>query len=112
MRVVTDGFARSRNDSTVRGFKGMHKRDPRAAYAGSVPYLKLAGIVLSGWQMARAALAADRLLREGSGDADFLRAKIGTARFHADHLLSQAAGMRNSIVQGAAGVLALAEQQF
>lgn len=30
-RVVTDGFARSRNDSTIRGFKGMHKKNPSAA---------------------------------------------------------------------------------
>lgn len=30
-RVVTDAFARSRHDSTVRGFKGMHRRDPARA---------------------------------------------------------------------------------
>ncbi len=30
------------------------KSDPNAVFAGSVLYLKLAGIVLSGWQMARA----------------------------------------------------------
>lgn len=30
-RIVTDGFARSRHDSTLRGFKGWHKRDPQAA---------------------------------------------------------------------------------
>ncbi len=30
-RVVTDGFARSRNDSTIRGFKKMHREDPARA---------------------------------------------------------------------------------
>src|SRR5260370_20517349 len=30
------------------------RNDPNAVFAGSVPYLKLAGIVLCGWQMARA----------------------------------------------------------
>ncbi|MEM8510975.1 alkylation response protein AidB-like acyl-CoA dehydrogenase [Massilia sp. MP_M2] len=88
------------------------KSDVRAVFAGSVTYLKLAGIVLGGWQMARAALAAQKCLDAGEGDAGFYRAKIGTARFFADHILSQAPGLRTSIVDGAAGVLALEIEQF
>jgi 3-(methylthio)propanoyl-CoA dehydrogenase len=88
------------------------KSDIKGVFAGSVLYLKLAGIVLGGWQMARAALVAHRKLEAGEGDAAFLRAKIVTARFFADHILSQAAGMRTAIVEGSAGVLALAEDQF
>jgi hypothetical protein len=88
------------------------KSDVKAVFSGSVPYLKLAGIVLGGWQMARAALAAQRKLDAGEGDAAFLRAKIATARFFADHILSQATGLRTSIVEGSAGVLALPEDQF
>ena len=88
------------------------KSDVRAVFAGSVPYLKLAGIVLGGWQMARAALVARKKLAAGEGDASFLRAKIATARFFADHILSQAAGMRSAIVEGSAGVLALDVEQF
>jgi len=88
------------------------KVDVKAVFAGSVTYLKLAGIVLGGWQMARAALAAQKRLDAGEGDAAFYRAKIGTARFFADHILSQAPGLRTSIVDGAAGVLALEIEQF
>lgn len=88
------------------------KTDVKAVFAGSVTYLKLAGIVLGGWQMARAALAAQKRLDAGEGDAAFYRAKIGTARFFADHILSQAPGLRTSIVDGAAGVLALEIEQF
>jgi len=88
------------------------KTDVKAVFAGSVTYLKLAGIVLGGWQMARAALAAQKRLDGGEGDAAFYRAKIGTARFFADHILSQAPGLRTSIVDGAAGVLALEIEQF
>lgn len=88
------------------------KPDVRAVFAGSVTYLKLAGIVLGGWQMARAALVAQRKLDAGDGDAAFYRAKIATARFFADHILSQASGLRASIVEGAAGVLALDVEQF
>lgn len=88
------------------------KSDVRAVFAGSVTYLKLAGIVLGGWQMARAALVAQKKLEAGEGDAAFYRAKIATARFFADHILSQAPGLRTSIVDGAAGVLALDVEQF
>jgi hypothetical protein len=62
--------------------------------------------------MARAALAAQQKLAAGEGDAAFYKAKIATARFYADHILSQAAGLRTAIVEGGAGVLALTEDQF
>ncbi|WP_426110752.1 acyl-CoA dehydrogenase [Massilia sp. PWRC2] len=88
------------------------KSDVQAVFAGSVPYLRLAGIVLGGWQMARAALIAQRKLDDGQGDASFYQAKIGTARFFADHMLSQAGSLRASIVGGSAGVMALTEAQF
>jgi butyryl-CoA dehydrogenase len=88
------------------------KSDIKGVFSGSVPYLKLAGIVLSGWQMARAALIAQRKLDASEGDTRFYQAKIATARFFADHLLSQAAGYRAAIVGGSAGVLALADDQF
>ena len=88
------------------------KADPRATYAGSVPYLMLCGTVLAGWQMGRAALAAGTGLASGSQDKAFLEAKIATARFYADHILSKAAGLSSSIVDGAPGVLALSEDAF
>ena len=84
-------------------------KDPRVQFAGAVPFLKLMGIVAGGWQMARAALAAEKKLSE---DKPFYEAKIATARFYADHVLVQAPGLRNTVVNGAAGVLALSEDQF
>jgi butyryl-CoA dehydrogenase len=88
------------------------KSDIKGVFAGSVPYLKLAGIVLGGWQMARAALAADRKLQAGEGDTSFYRTKIATARFFADHWLTQATGMRAAIVEGSGAVMALSEDEF
>ena len=88
------------------------KSDVRAVFAGSVLYLKLAGIVLGGWQMGRAALVAQQKLQSGEGDVAFFKAKIATARFFADHVLSGAGGLRTAIVEGAAGVLALEVEQF
>ncbi|MBC7414564.1 MAG: acyl-CoA dehydrogenase [Herminiimonas sp.] len=88
------------------------KTDIKGVFSGSVLYLKLAGIVLGGWQMARAALAAKQHLQNGDGDADFYRAKIATARFFADHVMSQASGLRQAIVEGSSGVMALTNDQF
>ncbi|MGC7406651.1 acyl-CoA dehydrogenase [Pandoraea pneumonica] len=80
-----------------------------AVFAGSVPYLKLAGIVLGGWQMGRALLAAQARRDE---DPAFYDAKIGTARFFADHILTQAPGLAQSITEGADSTLSLSEAQF
>jgi len=88
------------------------KTDIKAVFSGSVPYLKLSGVVLGGWQMARAALIAQAKLQSGEGDASFNQAKVATARFFADHVLSAAQGLRTSIVDGSAGVMALTEEQF
>lgn len=99
-------------DDVVNFVVANFKSDIKGVFAGSVPYLKLAGIVLGGWQMARAALIAEQKLQAGEGDASFYKAKIATARFFADHILSAAQGLRSSIVDGSAGVLALTEDQF
>lgn len=88
------------------------KSDTKAVFAGSVPYLKLAGIVLGGWQLARAALISQEKLESGDGDSQFYQAKIVTARFFADHILSAAQGLRSSIIEGSTGVLGLSEEQF
>jgi len=88
------------------------KTDIQGVFAGSVPYLKLAGIVLGGWQMARAAAIAVEKLDAGDADAAFYRAKLATAQFFADHLLSQAGGIRDSIVDGSEAVMALEAEQF
>ncbi|MBH1964599.1 MAG: acyl-CoA dehydrogenase [Comamonadaceae bacterium] len=87
------------------------KTDPNAAYAGSVPYLMLAGNLVAGWQMGRALLVAEQQLAKGHEEA-FMRAKITTARFYADHILTRAPSLRDAIVEGADSVSALAIDDF
>ncbi len=87
------------------------KSSPNAVFAGSVPYLMLTGTLVAGWQMARALMAAEERLAEGT-DAEFMRAKIVTARFYADHILNKAASLRDSIVEGADAVTDLALESF
>ena len=87
------------------------RTDPNAVFSGSVPYLMLAGNVVAGWQMARSLLMAKKLLADGV-NVDFMNAKVITARFYADHLLTKAQGTRDSIVEGANCVTALALDAF
>ncbi|HEX4944194.1 MAG TPA: acyl-CoA dehydrogenase C-terminal domain-containing protein [Usitatibacteraceae bacterium] len=74
--------------------------DPGAVAAGSVYYLKLSGLAIGGWMMARSAIAATRQLAAGQGDAEFLRGKRLTARFFADHLLPQVDALAESLMSG------------
>jgi hypothetical protein len=87
------------------------RSNPNAAFAGSVPYLMLAGNVVAGWQLARALLVAEDQLAAGT-DAAFMQAKITTARFYADHILSRVPGVRDSICEGADAVTAMAVDAF
>ena len=48
-------------------------KDPRAQFAGAVPFLKLMGIVAGGWQMARAALVAEKRLASREGRLLFMK---------------------------------------
>jgi alkylation response protein AidB-like acyl-CoA dehydrogenase len=83
-------------------------QDVKSVHVGAVPFLKLLGIVSGGWQMARAALVAQA--KVAAGDADpFYPTKIATARFYADHVLSQAPGLARTVIAGGAGALAIPE---
>jgi hypothetical protein len=88
------------------------RSNPNAAFAGSVPYLMLAGNLMAGWQLARALLVAEEQLTDGQGDTAFLRAKCVTARFYAEHILSKAPSTRDAIVDGADSVNAMAFESF
>jgi alkylation response protein AidB-like acyl-CoA dehydrogenase len=96
-------------EQAVRYVVQNYAADIRAVSVGAVPLLKLFGQVTGGWQLLRSASISQRRLtgpKEGGADAAFHAAKVSTARFYADHVLSQAAGLTHSIVHGAAGALA------
>jgi hypothetical protein len=77
--------------------------EPNDALAGATPYLRLFGLVIGGWLLARSALAASLRLPNASGsDAVFRHDKIATARFYAEQLLPQAVGLLPAVTAGAA----------
>jgi alkylation response protein AidB-like acyl-CoA dehydrogenase len=88
------------------------KENQGAVNAGAVHYLMLAGTVCGGWIMARSAIAAADQLSKGGDDTDFLKAKVLTARFFADHILPFADGYCEAFVNGANSVLAMDEAYF
>jgi hypothetical protein len=88
---------------------GQTKASPNAVFAGSVPYLMLAGNLMAGWQMARSLMIAEDKAGEDHG---FMAAKVVTARFYAEHILSKCPGVRDSIVEGHAAVNEMALEAF
>ena len=85
------------------------KSDTKAVYAGSFAYLRLSGLVLGAWQMARSLLAAERLR---DSDPTFYHAKITMARFFAENLLPQASALATSIIESGHSTNALEVEQF
>ncbi|PKO30625.1 MAG: acyl-CoA dehydrogenase [Betaproteobacteria bacterium HGW-Betaproteobacteria-7] len=83
----------------------------KAAHAGAVPFLYLLGIVAGGWQLGRSAVIARAKIAAGDSDP-FWPSKLATARFFADHSLTQAAGLAESIIAGGAGALEMADDSF
>ncbi len=78
---------------------------PERGFAVSVPYLKLCGLVIGGWLMARSADIAAGLLDSGDTDREFLTAKLATTRFYADQILPQVSALQRIVQHGAASVL-------
>ncbi|HEX5684372.1 MAG TPA: acyl-CoA dehydrogenase [Ideonella sp.] len=105
------GVARQAFLDVVDFVVAQSKTNPNAVFAGSVNYLLLAGNLVAGWQMGRALLAAEAKLVAGE-DTEFMKAKIATARFYGDHILSKATGMRDSIVDGAASITDMALEAY
>jgi 3-(methylthio)propanoyl-CoA dehydrogenase len=106
LKVAREAFV-----DVVEFVAGNTKAHPNDVFAGSVPYLMLAGNLMAGWQMGRALLVA--LTPEAQAqDAAFMSAKVTTARFYADHILSKASGIRDSIVEGAGSVTEMALDAF
>jgi alkylation response protein AidB-like acyl-CoA dehydrogenase len=111
MKEVSEAFSAAIGalERAIRYVVENYATDIRGVSVGAVPMLKLFGIVAGGWQLLRSALISQQRLaapKANGADAGFYEAKIMTARFYTDHVLSQAPGLSHSIVHGAAGALA------
>jgi len=105
LNLIADHLSRAvtHYDAVVCYVLGQTKENIRAVYAGSVPYLMLTGYVLSGWLMARAALACAETESEnieaGLSPA-FMKNKFATAVFYAGVILPRTQALADAIHQG------------
>lgn len=85
-------------------------QDPHVPGSASVNLLMLAGTVLGGWQMVRAALAVSADAPDY--DKDFCAAKLATARFYCAHVLPRSAAYARAAMADPDIVMSLTEAQF
>lgn len=97
--ALADGVTQMREAALWLG--GRLGTQPNDAAAGAAPFLRLAGIVIGGYYLARSAQVAQQLLDAGDGDADFLNDKIATSLFYGEQILPTAGGLVPTITQGA-----------
>lgn len=100
------GEARAAFEAVVNHLLSKAKDAPNAAYGGSVPYLMLAGNLVSGWQLAKSLLVAEAQL-SADIDAEFMAGKIASARFYAEHVLCDVEAQRRRILEGADSLLSV-----
>jgi acyl-CoA dehydrogenase len=89
---------------------GMKK--PNDALSGSYDFMHLFGHVCLGLMWARMAKTARAMLDAGTGDTDFLKAKIATGRYYMKRQLPATALHRARIESGGDTVMALEAAQF
>ncbi len=86
--------------------------DPNAAAAGATPYLRMFGLTVGGYLIAKGGLAAAAQAGEAGADAPFLAGRVATARFYGEQLLPQAPALLPSITAGSAPLYAIAPDQL
>jgi len=98
-QALLDGKEQFREAAVWLG--GRLAGQPNDAAAGSVPFMRVAGVVVGAYYLARSAQVAQELLESGKGDPDFLNDKITIALFYAEQILPTVAGLVPTITQGA-----------
>jgi alkylation response protein AidB-like acyl-CoA dehydrogenase len=86
--------------------------DPDNAGAGAYAYMELMGLVSLGWMWLKMARAAADAIAGGSGDDEFLDAKLNTARFYASRELPMSTALRRKIEAGAESLMKMPAEAF
>ena len=91
---------------TTMGIAQRAQQDPNELGAAAVDYLRMFGLVSTGWMWLRMAMVAQAKLAAGEGDRTFLETKRQTARFYFAKLLPQVRALQATIAAGAESVMA------
>jgi alkylation response protein AidB-like acyl-CoA dehydrogenase len=87
-------------------------KNPEEVGAAATDFLQVAGYVCLGWCWLAAAGVAAKKLAAGSGDTDFYKAKLVTARHYFDRILPRIDAHAAAARAGAAGLMALPAEHF
>lgn len=80
--------------------------------SGATPYLRMFSLVTCGWLMGRQAAVAVDHLASADGDPDFLVAKISTASFFQQQLLTEVFALKYCVLAGSTPLFAIPDAQF
>lgn len=105
--ALTDGMGQL--EESAKWVMENFQSNPQVPGAASVNFLMLAGTVIGGWLMAKSALIAQTKLSE---DEPFYSAKIVTARFYAEHIMSRSHGYAIAVKAGPDAMMGLSEEQL
>lgn len=87
-------------------------KNPDELGAASVDYLMYSGYVVVGYFWLQMAEVAQRKLNEGAEDADFYTAKLHTAQFYFDRMLTRTRSLASAISSGSDNLMQLDEALF
>ena len=112
--AIRDRLAEARTALTQSTHKLLSdlKINPNRAEAAATPYLELAGTVLGGYYMARAALIAEEKISKKIGNITFYKTKLATALFYAENILPKSAALAQASTSGTDSVLSIAPEAF
>lgn len=86
--------------------------NPNELGAAAVDYLMYSGYVTVGYFWLRMAVTAQQQLDAGSSEQEFYQAKIYTARFYFDRLLTRTRSLVSAIQSGSDNLMAMHEDMF
>ncbi|MBX3502555.1 MAG: acyl-CoA dehydrogenase [Alphaproteobacteria bacterium] len=114
LAAIRDGLlaAAAALDDATDWVAGNVAKEIGATLAGSAHYLRLCGLALGAYVLAKGALTASQRLMSRDGDPAFLESKIVTARFFTDTLLPQGTALVAPMKASGRTVFALSEEQF
>ena len=102
-----DEWLQMTNDIAQRAGK-----NPNELGAAAVDYLMYAGYVVVGYFWLQMAVTAQRKLDSGASDTGFYQAKIHTAHFYFDRLLTRTRSLVSAIASGSENLMQMDEELF
>jgi len=87
-------------------------KNPAELGAASVDYLMYSGYVVVGYFWLQMAVVAQQKLDDGTHDPEFYKAKLHTAKFYFDRLLTRTRSLVSAMESGADNLMDMEEEQF